>query len=45
MFSTSTSNADGGRLHYVKLATAATQNVDIGTTLSFAGGTSGQIIL
>ena len=41
MFSTSTSNADGGRLHYVKLATAATQNVDIGTALSFAGGTSG----
>lgn len=41
MFSTSTSSADGGKLHYVKLATAATQNVDIGTTLSFAGGTSG----
>ena len=28
MFSTSTSSADGGRLHYVKLATANTQNVD-----------------
>ena len=41
MFSTSNDNADGGKLHYVKLATAASQNVNIGTDLSFAGGTSG----
>lgn len=41
IFSTSNSNGDGGKLHYVKLGSVITGTVDAGTAITFAGGTSG----